>query len=104
MQLQNYTNFLKCDNLKQQEGIHSIQTQQFNYGLYCLIISVLTPTGKKTGTGADSTDAEVLGQLAEEHDVPKHILEIRQKVKIKNTYLDKIIPNLDRDVRLPYRF
>jgi DNA polymerase I-like protein with 3'-5' exonuclease and polymerase domains len=60
----------------------------------------LTPTGKKTGTGADSTDAEVLGQLAEEHPVPRHILEIRQKVKIKNTYLDKIIPNLDRDSRL----
>ena len=60
----------------------------------------LTPTGKKTGTGADSTDAEVLGQLAEDHPVPKHILEIRQKVKIKNTYLDKIIPNLDRDKRL----
>lgn len=60
----------------------------------------LTPTGKKTGTGADSTDAEVLGQLAEQHPVPRHILEIRQKVKIKNTYLDKIIPNLDRDSRL----
>ena len=60
----------------------------------------LTPTGKKTGTGAHSTDAEVLGQLAEEHAVPKHILEIRQKNKIKNTYLDKIIPNLDRDSRL----
>ena len=60
----------------------------------------LTPTGKKTGTGAHSTDAEVLGQLAEEHAVPKHILEIRQKNKIKTTYLDKIIPNLDRDSRL----
>jgi DNA polymerase I-like protein with 3'-5' exonuclease and polymerase domains len=60
----------------------------------------LAPTGKKTGTGAHSTDAEVLGQLAEEHAVPKHILEIRQKNKIKSTYLDKIIPNLDRDSRL----
>ena len=64
----------------------------------------LAPTGKKTGTGADSTDAEVLGELANEHDVPKHILEIRQKVKIKNTYLDKIIPNLDRDERLRTNF
>ena len=51
-----------------------------------------------------STDAEVLGNLAEEHDVPKHILEVRQKVKIKNTYLDKIIPNLDRDGRLRTNF
>ncbi len=60
----------------------------------------LTPTGKKTGTGADSTDAEVLGELGQVHEVPKLILEIRQKVKIKSTYLDKIIPNLDMDSRL----
>ena len=59
---------------------------------------------KKTATGALSTDAEVLGNLAEEHDVPKHILEVRQKVKIKTTYLDKIIPNLDMDGRLRTNF
>ena len=60
----------------------------------------LKPTGKKTGTGAHSTDAEVLKQLAEQHEIPKHILSIRQKSKIKNTYLDKILPQLDRDDRL----
>jgi DNA polymerase I-like protein with 3'-5' exonuclease and polymerase domains len=60
----------------------------------------LQPTGKKTGTGADSTDAEVLKELAEQSDVPELILNIRQKSKIKNTYLDKIIPQLDRDSRL----
>ena len=60
----------------------------------------LTPTGKKTGTGADSTDAEVLKQLAEEHEVPQLVLDIRQKVKIKTTYLDKIYPQLDKDSRL----
>lgn len=60
----------------------------------------LTPTGKKTGTGADSTDAEVLAELAEQHEVPKLILDIRQKMKIKTTYLDKILANLDRDGRL----
>ena len=55
---------------------------------------------KKTPTGAPSTDAEVLKKLAEEHEIPKHILSIRQKSKIKNTYLDKILPQLDRDGRL----
>ena len=60
----------------------------------------LKPTGKKTGTGADSTDAEVLKELALQSDVPQRILDIRQKSKIKNTYLDKIIPQLDRDSRL----
>ena len=60
----------------------------------------LQPTGKKTGTGADSTDAEVLKDLAEQSEIPALILDIRQKSKIKNTYLDKIIPQLDRDSRL----
>lgn len=60
----------------------------------------LQPTGKKTGTGAHSTDAEVLQELGEQHEIPKYILDIRQKSKIKNTYLDKIIPQLDMDRRL----
>ena len=60
----------------------------------------LAPTGKKTGTGANSTDAEVLEILSEQSPVPGLILSIRKKSKIKNTYLDKIIPQLDRDSRL----
>lgn len=64
----------------------------------------LTPVGKKTSTGANSTDAEVLKELAEQHHIPKLILNIRQKSKIKNTYLDKIIPQLDRDGRLRTNF
>lgn len=60
----------------------------------------LEPTGKKTGKGAHSTDAEVLGKLALKHEIPNHILAIRKKSKIKNTYLDKILPQLDRDGRL----
>lgn len=64
----------------------------------------LQPIGKKTSTGANSTDAEVLQELAEQHHVPQLILNIRQKSKIKNTYLDKIIPQLDRDGRLRTNF
>ena len=64
----------------------------------------LRPTGKKTGTGADSTDAEVLEALSAQSEVPALILDIRQKSKIKNTYLDKIIPQLDMDSRLRTNF
>ena len=64
----------------------------------------LNPTGKKTGTGAHSTDAEVLQQLAKQHEIPRYILNIRQKSKIKNTYLDKILPELDMDGRLRTNF
>ena len=55
---------------------------------------------KKTKKGAASTDAEVLEKLCEVSNVPQLILTIRQKSKIKNTYLDKILPQLDMDSRL----
>lgn len=64
----------------------------------------LKPTGKKTGTNKDSTDAEVLQELVDQHPIPGLILDIRKKSKIKNTYLDKILPQLDRDSRLRTNF
>ena len=64
----------------------------------------LTPTGKMTGAGAHSTDSEVLEALAKVHPIPNHILSIRKSSKIKNTYLDKIIPQLDSDSRLRTNF
>lgn len=64
----------------------------------------LSPTGKKTEKGENSTDAEVLETLGQIHPVPKLILDIRKKSKIKNTYLDKIIPQLNMDMRLRTNF
>lgn len=64
----------------------------------------LEPTGKKTGTGAISTDAEVLAQLAEEHELPGAILKVRQLSKIQNTYISKILPELDKDGRIRTNF
>lgn len=64
----------------------------------------LEPTGKKTGTGAISTDAEVLKQLADEHPLPGAILTVRQLGKIQNTYISKILPELDRDGRIRTNF
>lgn len=60
----------------------------------------MKPTGKLTGTGAISTDAEVLRELGEKHEIPKLILDIRQKTKLKNTYIDKLLPVIDRDNRV----
>lgn len=60
----------------------------------------LSPTGKLTGTGAHSTDAEVLEALSSEHPVVDQILTIRKLGKVKNTYIDKILPALDRDERI----
>ncbi|MCM2370458.1 DNA polymerase I [Aporhodopirellula aestuarii] len=47
------------------------------------------PVIKKTKTGI-STDADVLSQLAVNHDVAKHLLQYRQATKLKNTYIDAL--------------
>ena len=60
----------------------------------------LSPTGKLTGTGADSTDAEVLEELSSQHPIVSSILSIRKLTKIKGTYIDKILVGLDRDSKL----
>lgn len=64
----------------------------------------LTPTGKLTATGAISTDAEVLEELSEEHPLPAAILKVRKLTKIKNTYISKILPEIDKDGRIRTNF
>lgn len=64
----------------------------------------LTPTGKKTGTGAESTDKEVLEELADQHELPKALLAVRNLTKIKSTYINKILAELDKDERIRTNF
>ncbi len=62
------------------------------------------PSSKLTATGATSTDAEVLEGLSDLHDLPKAILKVRKLSKIKNTYVEKILPALDKDSRVRTNF
>src|SRR6202162_3489714 len=49
------------------------------------------PGGKKTKTGAWSTSAQVLDELAEQgHELPRKILEWREVTKLKSTYTDAL--------------
>ncbi|WP_092513460.1 DNA polymerase I [Xenorhabdus mauleonii] len=48
------------------------------------------PILKKTPNGAPSTNEEVLEELAEEHELPRVILEHRGLAKLKSTYTDKL--------------
>lgn len=48
------------------------------------------PVLKKTPKGAPSTAEEVLQQLAEDHELPRLILEHRSYGKLKSTYTDKL--------------
>jgi DNA polymerase-1 len=54
--------------------------------------------GKKTKTGAYKTGAEILEGLANEgHELPVKILENRQLAKLKSTYTDALIGQINPD-------
>ncbi|KPP89648.1 MAG: DNA polymerase I PolA [Rhodobacteraceae bacterium HLUCCA08] len=53
--------------------------------------------GKKTKTGAWSTPAEVLEDLATEHDFAARVLDYRQLAKLKSTYTDALQDHIDPD-------
>lgn len=53
------------------------------------------PVLKKTPKGAPSTAEEVLQELAEEHELPRLILQHRSYGKLKSTYTDKLPTMID---------
>lgn len=61
------------------------------------------PAVKKTKTGY-STDAEVLEQLSQKHDIVARILEYRQLMKLKSTYADGLLAVLDSDNKIHSSF
>ena len=50
----------------------------------------LDPKAKKTKTGQYATGEEILSKLAGEHEIAEAILEYRQMVKLKSTYVDAL--------------
>ena len=86
----------KLQQLEQQA--HDVAGETFNLSspsqLQVLLFEKLElPIIKKTPKGAPSTDEEVLEQLANEHPLPKLILEHRSLSKLKNTYTD-VLPKM----------
>ncbi len=79
-----------------EETAHEAAGEKFNLGSPKQIGEILfgklgLPGGKKTKSGAWSTDASVLDQLAEEgHELPKALLTWRQFSKLKSTYSDAL--------------
>jgi DNA polymerase I len=55
------------------------------------------PGGRKGKTGAYGTDASVLEQLLPLHPVPGRVLEWRQLTKLKSTYADALVDEIDAD-------
>lgn len=50
----------------------------------------LDPKAKKTKTGQYATGEEILSKLANEHEIAEAIIEYRQMVKLKSTYVDAL--------------
>jgi DNA polymerase-1 len=77
--------------------IHGLAGTEFNIGspkqlAFILFDKLQLPALKKTKTGL-STDQDVLEYLAGQHEIAAKIVEHRELVKLKNTYVD-VLPRL----------
>ena len=81
--------------------IHRLAGQPFNLGSPKQLGEMLFETlglrgGRRMKTGAWGTDASVLQALAEEgHEIPARVLEWRQLAKLKSTYADALVSEID---------
>ncbi|ABR31749.1 DNA polymerase [Thermosipho melanesiensis] len=80
---------------KLEEKIFEISGEQFNINSSKQVAEILfeklkLPIVKKTATGRNSTNAEVLEELAKDYEIARLILEYRKFQKLKSTYVDSI--------------
>ena len=64
-----------------------------------LFTKLKLPVIKRTKTGY-STDADVLEKLAQTYELPKRLLEYREKSKLKSTYVDALPQLLNPETKL----
>lgn len=82
--------------------IHELAGQSFNVGSPKQLGEILFDKlglegGKKGKTGAYATGADVLEDLAAQHDLPARVLDWRQLSKLKSTYTDALQTHIDPD-------
>ncbi|MGH7248159.1 MAG: DNA polymerase, partial [Pseudomonadota bacterium] len=81
--------------------IHKLAGHPFNVGSPQQLGKVLFEElnlerfGRKTKSGANSTDAAVLEELAEAHPLPAKVLEWRELAKLKSTYADALVQEIN---------
>ena len=81
--------------------IHKLAGHPFNVGSPQQLGKVLFDElklerfGRKTKSGAHSTDAAVLEELAEVHPLPAKVLEWRELAKLKSTYADALVQEIN---------
>jgi DNA polymerase-1 len=86
-----------------EQDCHRLAGHPFNVGSPKQLGEVLfdeqkLPGGKRMKTGAWGTDSSVLQTLADQgHDLPNRILEWRQLQKLKSTYADALVTDINPD-------
>ncbi|TMV06900.1 DNA polymerase I [Ruegeria sediminis] len=82
--------------------IHELAGENFNVGSPAQLGEILFDKmglegGKKGKTGKYSTGADVLEDLATEHELPRRVLDWRQLSKLKSTYTDALQTHINPD-------
>ncbi|NVK15165.1 MAG: DNA polymerase I, partial [Rhodobacteraceae bacterium] len=82
--------------------IHELAGETFNVGSPKQLGEILFDKmglegGKKGKTGAYATGADILEDLATEHDLPARVLDWRQLSKLKSTYTDALQDHINAD-------
>ncbi|MEO1331518.1 MAG: DNA polymerase I, partial [Pseudomonadota bacterium] len=86
-----------------EEEVHALAGEKFNVGSPKQLGEILFDKmslagGKKGKTGAYSTGADVLEELAAQgHDLPARVLDWRQMSKLKSTYTDALQNHINED-------
>lgn len=84
------------------ENIYFLAEKSFNIQSTTQLQEILfdhlqLPILKKTPKGAPSTDEEVLHQLAEYHEIAKHLIQFRMLSKLKSTYVDGLMSKVNKE-------
>jgi DNA polymerase-1 len=85
--------------------IHKLAGREFNIGSTKQLGEILFDEmgiqgGKKTKTGAYGTGADVLEALAVQgHDLPRRVLDWRQLTKLRSTYTDALVAQINPDTK-----
>ncbi|OWU86032.1 DNA polymerase [Oceanicola sp. 22II-s10i] len=85
-----------------EDEIQELAGEKFNVGSPAQVGEILfdrmgLPGGSKGKTGKYSTPADVLEDLATEHDLPARVLDWRQLQKLKSTYTDALQTHINPD-------
>lgn len=104
VKLSEFSKYLEQRLHSVEADIYQLAGEEFNIAspkqLGEILYNKLGLQGKKHSSGNFQTGADVLEQMAEEHPLPEKILEWRGINKLKTTYTDTLLQQLDKNSRI----